>query len=103
MASNVAVEEKNWKAIWKIKAPRNMLIHLWHFAHGCVPSGTQLCKRQIPADSACIFCGREEGIVYLILPYQFARTVWREIKDLISMKLKRNEPIKRHLLMLFDQ
>jgi hypothetical protein len=62
--SSVSVdEEKQWKSIWKIKAPGKMKIHLWRFAHDCLPSGVQLQRRQVPANDTCIFCGREEGSV----------------------------------------
>jgi hypothetical protein len=81
--------EKDWKAIWKIKAPEKMNIHLWRFVHDCLPSGVQLRKRQIPADDTCILCGRSESIEHAMLFCQFARVVWREIKEHVPLKLNR--------------
>jgi hypothetical protein len=89
MTSNWTVIEKEWKALWKIKAPGKMIIHLCRFAHDCLPSGTQFLRRHIPADSDCIFCSREEGIEHSILFCQFAEVVWREIKQFILVKLLR--------------
>jgi hypothetical protein len=66
-----------------------MKIHLWRFAQDCLPSGVQLCKRQIPDIGPCIFCGRMEGIEHALLFYQFARVVWREVKQRIHLKLER--------------
>jgi hypothetical protein len=67
MSSAWVADEKAWKMVWKIQAPGKMNIHLWRFAHDCLPSGHQLCKRQIPADGACIFCGRPESISHAML------------------------------------
>ena len=91
MYSNWTVDEKNWKAIWKIKAPGKMNIHLWRFSHDCLPSGVQRCRRQIPADDSCIFCGRSEGAEHSMLFCQFARMVWREIKQFVPLKLNGKE------------
>jgi hypothetical protein len=66
-ASSEKEMEKNWKLVWKIKAPGKMKIHLWRFAHNCLPSGMQLCKRQVPETGPCIFCGRLEGIEHSLL------------------------------------
>lgn len=49
ISSNWMDSDEEWKSIWKIKAPGKMLIHLWRFAHDCLPSGFQLCKRRVPA------------------------------------------------------
>jgi hypothetical protein len=62
MSSASVNEEKQWKTIWKINAPGKMKIHLWRFAHDCLPSGVQLRRRQIPISDSCGFCGREEDI-----------------------------------------
>jgi hypothetical protein len=75
MSSAWVADEKAWKTVWRIKEHGKMNIHLWRFAHDCLPSGNQLCKRQIPADGACIFCGRLESISHAMLFYQFARMV----------------------------
>jgi hypothetical protein len=55
MSSTSVHEEKMWKAIWKIKAPGKMKIHLWRFAHDCFPSAIQMQRRQIPTSDACFF------------------------------------------------
>uniref|UniRef100_A0ACD5ZWQ4 Uncharacterized protein n=1 Tax=Avena sativa TaxID=4498 RepID=A0ACD5ZWQ4_AVESA len=54
--------DKQWRAIWRIKALGKMKIHLWRFAHNCLPSGDQLQKR---------------------------RVVWREIKCYFNFQLRR--------------
>jgi hypothetical protein len=89
MASTWTVNEKDWKAIWKVKAPGKMNIHMWRFAQDCLPSCVQLVKRQIPANGSCIFCGRSEDISHSMLLCQFARTVWREVKRVVPLKLER--------------
>jgi hypothetical protein len=43
--------EKDWKSIWKVNAPWKMKIHLWRFAHNCLPSEVQLVRRHIPVDA----------------------------------------------------
>jgi hypothetical protein len=89
MTSNWTRNEKDWKAIWKVKALGKMNIHIWRFAQDCLPSGVQLVKRQIPVNGSCIFCGRSEDIAHAMLFCQIARTVWREIKHIVPMKLDR--------------
>jgi hypothetical protein len=51
-----AVEEDNqtWKKLWAISAPGKMKIHLWRFAHDCLPSGVQLCRRHISVKERCV-------------------------------------------------
>jgi hypothetical protein len=67
-----------------------MNIHVWRFAHNCLPSGVQLCRRQIPnVDGSCIFCGSTEGIEHVLIFCQFARIVWRQVKEHIPLTLKR--------------
>jgi hypothetical protein len=44
-----------------------------------------------PADGNYIFCGRPESISHAMLLCQFARTVWREVKKFVSLKLNRKE------------
>jgi ribonuclease HI len=84
-------EEKRWKAIWKIIAPGKMKIHLWRFAHDCLPTGIQLIRRHVPASSACVFCGREESIEHAMLHCQFAQEVWRGVKSNYSIQLQRRD------------
>jgi hypothetical protein len=91
LSSSWEADEKAWNALWKIKAPGKMNIHLWCFSHDCLPSGIQLCKRQIPADGTCIFCRRAESIGHAMLFCQFARSVWREVKKFVPLKLNRKE------------
>jgi hypothetical protein len=80
MSSTSVEDEKHWKAIWKIKAPGKMLIHLWRFAQDCLLSGVQLLRRHIPVSNGCTFCGSEENIQHSLLLCPFARDVWRVIK-----------------------
>jgi hypothetical protein len=47
--------------------PNKMKIHLWRFAHDCLPSGVQMIRRQIPTTDACVFFGREEDIEHASL------------------------------------
>jgi hypothetical protein len=73
-------DSKLWKKLWSIKAPGKMKILLWRFAHDCLPSGHQLCRRQIPASDACLFCNREERVEHTLLFCPYAREVWRLVK-----------------------
>jgi hypothetical protein len=68
-----------------------MNIHLWCFAHDCLPSGIQLSKRHVPEVGNCIFCDRPESIEHALLFCQFARAVWRDVKQVIPLQLKRKE------------
>jgi hypothetical protein len=81
--------DKQWKAIWNIRAPGKMKIHLWRFAHDCLPSSIHLRKRQVPETGPCVFCGRTEGIDHALLTCQFARIVWREVKQHVHLQLNR--------------
>jgi hypothetical protein len=91
MHSGSMNEEKDWKALWKINAPGKMKIHLWRFAHDCLPSGEQMQRRNIPTSDLCIFCGRSENIAHSLLTCHFAREVWRLIKQAFNIKLGRGE------------
>jgi hypothetical protein len=101
ISSNWMDSEKQWKSIWKTKAPGKMPIHLWRFAHDCLPSGFQLCKRRVPASGLCVFCDRLEGIEHSLLTCQFARMVWTEVKFHVPIKLDR-KAFSMHKQWLFD-
>jgi hypothetical protein len=66
-----------------------MKILLWRFAHDCLPSGHQLCRRQIPASDACLFCNREERVEHTLLFCPYAREVWRPVKAAYLVRLCR--------------
>jgi hypothetical protein len=66
-----------------------MKITLWRFAHDCLPCGHQLQKRQIPARSECVFCGRHETIEHALLFCQFAREVWDAVRNEHLIDLQR--------------
>jgi hypothetical protein len=91
MSSAMVDEEKEWKSLWKIKAPGKMKINLWRFAHDCLPSGAQLRRRQIPANDACVFCGRDEDVEHAFLQCTFAREVWHKVKETFSFRLARRD------------
>jgi hypothetical protein len=93
--------EKLWKALWKITAPGKMKIHVWRFVHDCLPSGVQLRKRQVPETGPCIFCGRMESSAHALLTCQFARVVWREVKQRIHLTLDRKSMVTNRQ-WLFD-
>jgi hypothetical protein len=96
-SSSAAIEDKNWKMVWKINAPGKMKIQLWRFAHDCLPSGVELVRRHIPASDACIFCGREEDVEHAFLQCQFAREVWRCVKNTFSFQLARSDFVSQKL------
>jgi hypothetical protein len=91
MSSAMVNEEKEWKSLWKIKAPGKLKINLWHLAHDCLPSGAQLHRRQIPANDACVFCGRDEDVEHVFLQCTFAREVWHKVKETFSFRLVRRD------------
>jgi hypothetical protein len=80
-----------WKKLWKIKAPRKMVITLWRMAHNCLPTGHQLRRRQIPASDACVFCNREERVEHAMLFCQYAYQVWRDVKATFRVHLRKKE------------
>ncbi|KAM3230197.1 hypothetical protein ACQJBY_060782 [Aegilops geniculata] len=68
-----------------------MKIVLWRLAHNCLPSGEQLCRRNVPAPAACAFCGRIESIEHALLFCHYARNVWDEVKNFFHVQLCRRE------------
>jgi hypothetical protein len=48
--SERGVEEKNWKALWSIEAPRKMKVVIWRLIHNCLRTSHQLQHRHILAD-----------------------------------------------------
>jgi hypothetical protein len=86
-----ANEEKQWKMVWKIKAPGKMKIHLWRFAHDCLPSGVQMVRRHIPTNDVCVFCGRVEDVEHSFLQCQFVKEVCRLVKNAFSVQLTRRD------------
>jgi hypothetical protein len=66
-----------------------MKINMWHFAHDCLPTGSQLVRRHIPANGLCGTCGREETVDQCLLNCQFAKEVWRGIKAKFGINLDR--------------
>jgi hypothetical protein len=99
--SGWVANEKLWKALWKITAPGKMKIHVWRFVHDCLPSGVQLRKHQVPETGPCIFCGRMESSAHALLTCQFARVVWREVKQRIHLTLDRKSMVTNRQ-WLFD-
>jgi hypothetical protein len=97
--ARLATVVNKWKAIWKINAVGKIIIHVWRFAHHCLPSGVQLCRRQIPADGTCVFCGRTKGIEHALLFYQFACEVCREIKQQVPRTMLLKVKKKRTMLL----
>jgi hypothetical protein len=79
-----------WKKLWAIRAPGKMKINLWRFAHDCLPTGAQLCRRHIPANSGCIYCNREETAAHAFLFCDYANEVWEEIKPAYNVHLCRS-------------
>lgn len=99
--SDTKETSKMWKRLWSIRAPPKMKVVLWRMAHDCLPTGTKLHHRSIPAADVCYYCGREETVEHAILTCKYASEVWHEIKRSFGLKCK----IKHHVLMkqwLFD-
>lgn len=90
LSSNVAGEERSWKAIWSIKAPNKMKVVLWRFAHDCLPSGAQLQRRHVPDAACCCFCGRLESVEHATLFCPRAKFVWDAIKEWSGIQLRRS-------------
>lgn len=98
---NMAAEERNWKAIWSVKAPNKMKVVLWRFAHDCLPSGAQLQRRHVPDADSCFFCGRFETVEHAILFCPRARAMWDAIKSWTGIELRRSQ-FRNTKLRLFD-
>jgi hypothetical protein len=86
---DTSAEEKLWKKLWSIKAPGKMKITLWRLAHDCLPSGTQLRRRNIPVEGVCLFCDREESAAHAIVFCPYAAEVWRAVKLVYPIHLLR--------------
>jgi hypothetical protein len=67
-----------------------MKINFWRFAHDCLPTGAQLYRRHIPANSGCIYCNREETAAHAFLLCVHANEVWSEIKSAYKIHLHRS-------------
>lgn len=93
LASNIQVQEKEWKALWSVNCPNKMKIVLWRFVHDCLPTGFQLVRRQIPADDGCFFCNRTERVEHLFLLCPFARSVWKGVKEEFSVRLCKKDMV----------
>jgi hypothetical protein len=83
-------DTKSWKNLWTAKAPGKMKITLWRFAHNCLPCGSQLQHRGVPASELCIFCGQRETVEHALLFCHFANEVWREIRQRYMIRLGRS-------------
>jgi hypothetical protein len=65
--STLEDDSAHWNRLWAIKAPGKMKINLWRFAHDCLPTGSQLVRRHIPANDLYGTCGREEIVEHCLL------------------------------------
>jgi ribonuclease HI len=79
-SSDLGAQEKHWKSIWAISCPNKMKIVIWRMVHDCLPTGQQLQHRHIPAENACSFCARSEGVDHLFLFCPFTDAVWKSVK-----------------------
>jgi hypothetical protein len=91
MSSGEAVESKDWKALWAIRAPGKMKITLWRFIHDCLPSGYQLVHRHVPISPSCIHCFVDESVEHAMLLCPFAHEVWDGVKSVHPVELNRRD------------
>ena len=87
-SSDLQDEARIWKKLWATKVPGKMKITIWHIAHDCLPSGTQLHHQGVPEAGDCIFCGQEESVAHALLSCSYAREVWQEVKSEFPVQLQ---------------
>jgi hypothetical protein len=66
-SSSAANEEEQWKMVSTIIVPGKMKMHMWRFAHDCLPTDVQLVCHHIPASDVCVFYGRKEDMEHAFL------------------------------------
>ncbi|TVU12715.1 hypothetical protein EJB05_46370, partial [Eragrostis curvula] len=67
-----------------------MLIVLWRFAHDCLPTGSKLKSRNIPAPDVCCHCGREENLHHSFIGCHYVAEIWKELKRRSGFKVNQN-------------
>jgi pentatricopeptide repeat protein len=92
---------KGWRKLWAVKAPQEMKIVLWRFAHNCLPTGQNLKSRNIPALVTCCHCGREETIDHAFLTCPYVTEIWQELEKACSLR-RRLKTFRSARQWLFD-
>lgn len=100
--SNQQADTRDWKKLWRIKAPPKMRIVLWRFTRNYLPTGQQLQSRNIPASEVCCHCGREETIDHVFLKCHYVGEIWRELKNRCGFAV-RKEIFRYPKQWLFDR
>lgn len=81
LPSDVRQDTKwSWTKLWKIRAPKKYIIHMWLALSNRVLTWELLQKRQVQVPSYCILCkNNEETISHLAIFFPFTCQVWLEI------------------------
>ncbi len=66
-----------WKALWKLKMPNKVKIHLWRACMGALPTRFSLRRRRVLADPICPICsGEDETTTHALWSCPYAGTIW---------------------------
>jgi hypothetical protein len=91
-ASNIELEEKNWKRIWKVKVPSKIRIFAWRLARSSLPTGELREHRHMASSAVCPVCNAAiDTWRHSLLDCHMARAVWALKEDDISLPLIADE------------
>lgn len=66
-----------WKALWKLKVPSKVKIHLWRACLNALPTRWALRHRRVLSDPICPICnGEDETTTHALWTCPYARSVW---------------------------
>jgi len=74
--SDVRANEKEWSAIWQLKAPSKIILFLWRLAKQSIPTGDVLHRRHMTQQAACLICGAEDSWKHSLLECNMAKCIW---------------------------
>lgn len=79
--NNIAMQEKGWENIWKIKVPSRVKTFLWLARHEKLPCNKERRRRHLTMDGGCAVCINEKKTVeHIIRKYTKAREVWEGLR-----------------------
>jgi hypothetical protein len=71
--------------LWEIKLPMKICIFLWQWVHGCLPSGTEVIKRNGPSDGLCPLCGVPKDPNHIVFRCPAVIFLWSCFRDVVGV------------------
>lgn len=75
-SSSTTIQPKTWMAVWRGAALPKVKQFLWRSCARTLPVAEALCRRGIPTDPYCQFCGAMESIDHALLRCEWTAAVW---------------------------